>query len=741
MKALVKALETKRDGDVVNRALAGSPSAGTGFAQVGAAGDWDIEKAVQAGLEKVIWVFRCVDAIASNQASTPMVIREGDPDEGSLVDDSDLLSLLNRYPNSYESAWQFRYRLSTMALLSRKGVFIEVVPTNGGGIAELHLIPPHKIAPIPDEKKFVSGFTVYGADYKEYTVKPDRIVWLRPKPHPLDPYLCLTPMVASGIAADIDYYSRLFNRNFIVNDGRPGLLVALQGRLNPKDAEEVKRRFSGGPATAGQTTVIEAEGLAVQDMAANPRDVQWLEGIRGSKEDILLAFGVPESVMGNASGRTWDNADAERENFWVDTMFNHNGSIENALDILTGARDDTTYLKYLYDGIDVLQRQKRARHDKMLEEFKSGVLTIDEYLEGTGREPKNLPGTRVYFHPSGVLIGTPEDVAATTGGGEQEPAPIVPSPEESARRGAIEGSRVARRELENVLSARKEMKVAITRLDRSPYEDVRYKMEGAIEGALTSLTERQVEILGSRLNHIQARKGTRHWDGSATGTKALDTAYILDLQRWADEAQRTIGSIVEPYVREEASKAARELQRAGVIDQRILDGEGNASGTNPLEQLIGSKGDVDSVLSQIVFPILDIVDRSVKNQTQRVGHAIAEADDDGADIDTIRVDIGKRLRRGSAWHKALGTWVTTAAVEGIRNLVMTYGGDYVTKTWRTVGDEKVRDSHWKVDGTEKKADGAFRVGGFPMMFPGDPSAPPGETANCRCWLQFQIRTP
>jgi hypothetical protein len=29
---------------------------------------------------------------------------------------------------------------------------------------------------------------------------------------------------------------------------------------------------------------------------------------------------------------------------------------------------------------------------------------------------------------------------------------------------------------------------------------------------------------------------------------------------------------------------------------------------------------------------------------------------------------------------------------------------------------------------------AFDVGGFPMMFPHDPAAPPSEVINCRCVL-------
>ena len=43
-----------------------------------------------------------------------------------------------------------------------------------------------------------------------------------------------------------------------------------QGRINTEDAEELRRRFSGGPNGAGATSVIEADGIDVEDMGASP---------------------------------------------------------------------------------------------------------------------------------------------------------------------------------------------------------------------------------------------------------------------------------------------------------------------------------------------------------------------------------------------------------------------------------------------------------------------------------------
>ncbi len=54
------------------------------------------------------------------------------------------------------------------------------------------------------------------------------------------------------------------------------------------------------------------------------------------------------------------------------------------------------------------------------------------------------------------------------------------------------------------------------------------------------------------------------------------------------------------------------------------------------------------------------------------------------------------------------------------------------KTWITVKDERVRASHAAVHGQSVPLGEKFTVGGVPMDRPGDLSAPPEETLNCRC---------
>lgn len=59
--------------------------------------------------------------------------------------------------------------------------------------------------------------------------------------------------------------------------------------------------------------------------------------------------------------------------------------------------------------------------------------------------------------------------------------------------------------------------------------------------------------------------------------------------------------------------------------------------------------------------------------------------------------------------------------------------------WRTARDKRVRDSHRAMDGQVAKFGQPFTTGnGAKLMHPGDPSGPPEEVINCRCWREPKI---
>ena len=61
----------------------------------------------------------------------------------------------------------------------------------------------------------------------------------------------------------------------------------------------------------------------------------------------------------------------------------------------------------------------------------------------------------------------------------------------------------------------------------------------------------------------------------------------------------------------------------------------------------------------------------------------------------------------------------------------------LVKTWRTVGDERVRPSHAAASGQTRRMEELYLVGGSMLSYPGDPSGPVRETINCRCYETYR----
>lgn len=61
------------------------------------------------------------------------------------------------------------------------------------------------------------------------------------------------------------------------------------------------------------------------------------------------------------------------------------------------------------------------------------------------------------------------------------------------------------------------------------------------------------------------------------------------------------------------------------------------------------------------------------------------------------------------------------------------------KKWNTKDDDDVRKSHQRANNQVRVLTEPFDVGGFPLMYPGDPSGPPQQVINCRCKPTYRRR--
>lgn len=118
------------------------------------------------------------------------------------------------------------------------------------------------------------------------------------------------------------------------------------------------------------------------------------------------------------------------------------------------------------------------------------------------------------------------------------------------------------------------------------------------------------------------------------------------------------------------------------------------------------------------------------------------------DVDKMNESIYKKID-GKTWEERLSEYST---VEQLKTLTETEAhrifsdgqwdcatvipGDIV-KIWNTMGDEKVRDTHWYLEGSRIPLNEYFNtLNGDRTLYPGAFGIA-SEDINCRCWLTYE----
>jgi len=699
---------------------------------------WDIERAYKEGLAKVTWVYRAIDAISSNQARLPIAFLKDNSPFGERVlreeENKELAKLLNQQSNDGESAFAFRYRVSSQLLMSTRGVFIEIVRGRGGTPIALHILPPQSTAPIPDEKKFVAAFEVELPNAKKQRLNPKNVIWIR-RPHPLDPYLSMTPMESAGVAIEVEHLAKLYNRNFLLNDGRPGGLLVLRGQIDDDDKQELQARFRGNLARTGGVGVISSDdGADFVDTAASPRDAAYEALRQVTKEEILAAFGVPESVIGNAAGRTFSNASEEGKVFWNETMNPHLELLSRGLDVL----DEKFYVTFDTTSVPVLELAKQEKERHYLQEAQMGMITPNEYREITGREKVDaFLADSMLASPNLAPIGNteepmPKEEAMPPGGmppGMMPPGMAPPGmmpPEEGMTESdlqALEAGNIPIPPAEpvpepEILPGQKTIEdFEVKRFDlnteweNKAFQDID-RWEAIFNRTLERYFERQERVITEKVSGAKTKRLLSNGD--------LKIEQVFDTNVWNKQLREDLSPVIMGAMIEASSTALSDS------DEKV----------DPDEEEIQ-----EYIESQLLRA--ELVNETTKKELAGavvLATLLMGEDDDEAPL------VAKVAMLTTAVGAVFAALLTKrlkdiAEVEstGAYNAGLFFGGSRAgatTKTWVTRTDKKVRAAHAALQGKTVGIRDGFKAGRHALRFPGDPLAPPELVINCRCLLKF-----
>lgn len=140
---------------------------------------------------------------------------------------------------------------------------------------------------------------------------------------------------------------------------------------------------------------------------------------------------------------------------------------------------------------------------------------------------------------------------------------------------------------------------------------------------------------------------------------------------------------------------------------------------------------------------IDAISVLIKDADAEMQQHIADTLDDliasGADANQLRDAVAQILDPDSSdwsWRATRIARTTATAAAGAsveaRAQEAAKRGLGVFKQWWATPDGRTRPAHWAAHGQVVPVGERFSVGGFSLLFPGDPTAPANLTINCRC---------
>lgn len=274
------------------------------------------------------WVYVAVRLIASRVAGTPLsFVRE---DTGETIPFDHPLRRLFREVNRFEtdvSLWT-----KTLTFLELTGNAYWYAPRNrAGAVAEIWVLPSQHMRVVPSRERFIKGYLFQHAGVEE-VFGSDEIIHLK-YPSPETPFYGVGPLQAAAESVDAHAAMKAAERSSFTQGAFPGLAIQTDEKLSAdvrKRLETAFRTGFAGPDRAGRTLILE-QGLKVRPFTFSPREMDFLESSRMTRDEILAVFGVPAAVAGVSEDVNRASAEAMLYTFSENTVWPKLRLIESQL--------------------------------------------------------------------------------------------------------------------------------------------------------------------------------------------------------------------------------------------------------------------------------------------------------------------------------------------------------------------------------------------------------------------------
>lgn len=570
-------------------------------------------------------------------------------------------------------------------------------------------------------------------------VDPRDVVWFK-SPDANSPYgRGRGRTEAIGDELETDEYAAKWAKNLYWNNATPEAYMTMPGAsdVQLKAFKAAWNDSHQGIMNAHKMGFLNFDSKLVQ-VQTTPKELDFNESRRFLRDIINQHWRIPPEMMGiteNSNRSTIESADyLYKKNVVSPRVIRWETAVNRQLMPMFGSTD------YAIKCDNLVPEDKEFNLKVATEGWSSGALSRDQWLIMNGKQPVGgdfgaqylVPYNMVATSPGGAIKNvTPAPVAITEE--DQESGAVEPndgaddiSRPVSTTMGApvLDTPTAAARPIEDD-SSKGLRKKAFTAEQRQTiwkaFDKTAESTENIFEASVKRFAGTQKAAYQKAFN-MQMGKGK-----SVRGAADIATTVVFNAK--IDEALKT--SLTPGWL---ASMKAGEDHAISVLGKKKgksarkdgVSGAFDVSNPRFLEWiqkngLEKAKGINDTTLGDLKKKLQDALAADIEegaSEREMAKTVMTVSDGVWDDMDSTRAHMIARTESASTVN--YGTKETYKA-EGVKS-----------KEWVAVQDDRTRDSHAEADGQVVAIDDDFTVDGEGLQYPGDPSASPELSINCRC---------
>jgi len=549
-------------------------------------------------------------------------------------------------------------------------------------------IDPGKVSPILQDGE-IAGWE-YWVGRRRINIPPEVVLYLR-KHNPWDPVEGLSALQAVRAAVEGQLSVDAWNSSFFITGGSPLAVVEAAKSISAKQKKELKREWAKAITgiEKGRGFFILDNGLKMVKSHWTPKDAEFMNTKKMTREEILAALGVPPALVGVFEYANYANSREQIRLFWENTVIPELMAFQDALTGWLQTLDPSLSVEFDLSPVGVLREKLSEKLEAAEKMFQIGVPinVINERLD-LGL-PELEGGDVGYIQGQPVFTYTPE---AELVEGEETP-PSLPEEEPAPA-------------LEPGLSLKS---LSLEDLERAYHQAlVRYVMEPS-EGRIKDLVRRFFEQMLRRIRLDIARQGqVVHQDPHVWQSLYRELVSPLLWRTWILGAQ---------LVDQEIAKGLQELLINWKLPTGIVDPE---EWFGPDEWPV-----VQEAFEQMMIRQLETVRTSINQVNTVFSQSLAQ----GLSVQQITQELANVLQRSYARTLTIARTSVGAALNGGRYHRM-ISHRVERHKWVAMMDHATRETHAMENSHIQKVGEPFPVTG--LRFPHDPLGRAEEVVNCRC---------